>query len=130
MRIAALEPPILMFRLFFIAALSLAAGFLRANEPGGFTPLVTAPVTSGTVTYRSKTCRYLDNGIIRAIVSPTGNVFSIRYLKPGLSGTPAANGVEMVSQIASSSDGGCGNHTEIYYYYYYYWYPDGTAGTV
>lgn len=114
-----------MFRFFLAAALMLPLAFLRANEPGGFTPLVTTPVTSGTVTYRSKTCRYLDNGIIRAIVSPTGNVQSIRYLKPGLAGTPAANGVEMVSQSASSSDGGFGNHTEIYYY----WYPDGTAGT-
>ena len=114
-----------MIRYFIGVVLILAACHVLANEPGGFTTLVTAPVTSGTVTYRSKTCRYLDNGIIRAIVSPTGNVQSIRFLKPGLSGTPAVNGVEMVSQTASSSDGGFGNHTEIYYY----WYPDGTAGT-
>ncbi len=114
-----------MTRIFTFLASIVATASLWANEPGGFTTLVTAPVTSGTVTYRSKTCRYLDNGIIRAIVSPTGNVLSIRYLKPGLSGTPAANGVEMVSQTASSSDGGFGNHTEIYYY----WYPDGTTGT-
>lgn len=114
-----------MTRIFIVLASIIATASLRANEPGGFTTLVTTPVISGTVTYRSKTCRFLDNGIIRAIVSPTGNVLSVRYLKPGLSGTPAANGVEMVSQTASSSDGGFGNHTEIYYY----WYPDGTAGT-
>lgn len=114
-----------MTRFLTLLASILATASLWANEPGGFTTRVTTSVTSGTVTYRSKTCRYLDNGIIRAIFSPAGNVQSIRYLKPGLSGTPAVNGVEMVSQTASSSDGGFGNHTEIYYY----WYPDGTAGT-
>jgi rhamnogalacturonan endolyase len=97
---------------------------LFANQPGGFVSTVTTPVTTGTVTYRSKTARYLDNGIIRAIVSASGNVQSLRYLKPGLPGTPAANGVEMVSQ-SGSSNSNFGNHTEIYYY----WFPDGTAGT-
>lgn len=113
-----------MFRLFAFALALAACLPLRANEPGGFTPLVTTPVTSGTVSYRGKTCRYLDNGILRAIVSPVGNVLSIRYLKPGQPGTPSANGIEMVSQTGAST-GGFGNHTEIYYY----WYPDGTAGT-
>ncbi len=113
-----------MIRILAILLVCLPCAWLRANEPGGFTTLVTAPVTSGTVTYRSKTCRFLDNGIIRAIISPTGNVQSIRFLKPGLSGTPAANGLEMVSQSGVGT-GGFGNHTEIYYY----WYPDGTAGT-
>lgn len=113
-----------MTRLFIFLASIVATVAVQANEPGGFTTLVTTPVTSGTVTYRGNTCRYLDNGIIRAIVSPAGNVQSIRYLKPGLTGTPSANGVEMVSQSGAST-GGFGNHTEIYYY----WYPDGTAGT-
>ena len=113
-----------MIRFLSILALFLAEASLRANEPGGFTPLVTTSVTSGTLTYRNKTCRYLDNGIIRAIISPAGNIQSIRYLKPGLAGSPAVNGVEMVSQSGAGT-GGFGNHTEIYYY----WYPDGTAGT-
>ena len=114
-----------MVRFRILAVLLAAATSLHANLPGGFTNLVTTAVTSGTVTYRNQTCRFLDNGIIRAIVSPVGNIQSIRYLKPGSSGTPAANGVEMISQTAATSDGGFGNHTEIYYY----WYPDGTAGT-
>lgn len=114
-----------MIRFLTILTLLVGSPSLWANQPGGFTPLVTTSVTSGTTTYRNKACRYLDNGIIRAIFSPVGNVLSIRYLKPGLPGTPVSNGVEMVSQTASSSDGGFGNHTEIYYY----WYPDGTAGT-
>lgn len=120
-----LIPIIFVIRVLIILALFLANVPLLANQPGGFTTLVTTAVTSGTVTYRNKSCRYLDNGILRAIFSPVGNVLSIRYLKPGLSGAPATHGVEMVSQTASSSDGGFGNHTEIYYY----WYPDGTAGT-
>src|SRR5262245_39448108 len=54
-----------------------------ANNPGGFTPLVTTPVITGTQTFNGRTDRYLDNGILRVLISTNGNVDSIKYLKPG-----------------------------------------------
>ena len=98
----------------------LSAGPARANQnPGGFTPLVITPVTTGAEAYGSRTDRYLDNGILHVLIATNGNVDSIKYLKPGLPGTPAANGVETVSQSGVNF----GNHTAIYYY----WYPDGNG---
>ena len=94
----------------------------RANNPGGFTPLVTTAVTTGTETFGSHTDHYLDNGILHVSISPNGSVDSIKYLKPGLAGTPKANGVETVSQSGVNF----GNHTAIYYY----WYPDGNGNCV
>ena len=46
---------------------------------------------------------------------------SIKYLQPGLAGTPKVNGTEMVSQFGTTNTD-FGNH----YYIYYYWYPDGS----
>ncbi|HTY89278.1 MAG TPA: polysaccharide lyase family protein [Candidatus Acidoferrum sp.] len=99
--------------------LSCLAGSTLANNPGGFTPLVTTPVTTGTEAFGSRTDRYLDNGILHVLIATNGNVDSIKYLKPGLPGTPKANGTEMVSQSGVNF----GNHTAIYYY----WYPDGNG---
>jgi rhamnogalacturonan endolyase len=90
-----------------------------ANNPGGFTNLVATPVTTGTELFGSRTDRYLDNGILHVLISTNGSVDSIKYLKPGLAGTPKANGTEMVSQSGANF----GNHTAIYYY----WYPDGNG---
>ncbi|MEI6077687.1 MAG: polysaccharide lyase family protein, partial [Verrucomicrobiota bacterium] len=101
--------------------LALAA---YANAPGGFTTLVTAPVTTGTESGNGGTVRYLDNGILHVQITSGGNVSSIKYLKPGNPGTPSANGVEQVSQFGVST-GGFGNHTAIYYY----WYPDGSGSS-
>lgn len=109
-------------RLFFGIALFSVAHAAFANLPGGFTPLVTTPVTTGTETFGTHTDHYLDNGILRVAVSPSGSVDSILYLKPGSPGTPAANGTETVSQSGVNF----GNHTAIYYY----WYPDGNGDTV
>ncbi|HVU37162.1 MAG TPA: polysaccharide lyase family protein, partial [Opitutales bacterium] len=92
-----------------------------ANNPGGFTTLVTTPVTTGTDSFKGHTDHFLDNGILHVEVASNGNVESIKYLKPGNSGTPLANGTEMVSQTGVST-GGFGNH----YYIYYYFYPDGS----
>jgi len=101
-----------------IANLMLAlAGF--ANNPGGFTTLVTAPVTTGTETFNGHTDNYLDNGILHVLIENNGSVDSIKYLKPGSAGTPEANGTETVSQSGVNF----GNHTAIYYY----WYPDGNG---
>ncbi len=88
-----------------------------ANQAGGFTSLVTMPVTTGTETYNGRTDRFLDNGILHVLIASNGNVDSIKYLKPGLPGTPKNNGVEMVSQSGVNF----ANHKAIYYY----WYPDG-----
>jgi hypothetical protein len=93
-----------------------------ANNPGGFTTLVTTPVTAGTEAFGSRTDRYLDNGILHVLISTNGSVDSIRYLKPGSAGTPKANGIETVSQSGENF----GNHTAIYYY----WYPDGNGDCV
>jgi len=93
-----------------------------ANNPGGFTTLVTTPVTTGTETFGSGTDHYLDNGILHVDISANGSVDSMKYLKPGLSGTPKANGVETVSQSGVNF----GNHTAIYYY----WFPDGNGDCV
>jgi len=93
-----------------------------ANNPGGFTPLVTTPVITGAETFKGRTDRYLDNGILHVLISTNGNVDSIKYLKPGSTGTPAANGTEMVSQSGTNFS----NHTAIYYY----WYPDGNWDNV
>ena len=92
-----------------------------ANSPGGFTSSVTTNVTTGTEAYGSHTDHFLDNGILHVDVASNGNVESIKYLKPGLSGTPQANGVQMISQSGVNT-GGFGNH----YYIYYYFYPDGS----
>lgn len=93
-----------------------------ANHPGGFTPLVTTPVATGTETYNGHTDHYLDNGILHVDITSSGSVESLRYLKPGSPGTPAANGVETTSQSGVNF----GNHTAIYYY----WYPDGNGDCV
>ena len=93
-----------------------------ANNPGGWTPQVSAPVTTGSEAFGSKTDRFLDNGILHVLVATNGNLDSIKYLRPGLPGTPKANGVEMVSQSGVNF----GNHTAIYYY----WYPDGNGDSV
>lgn len=104
------------------------AGFLflphsaLANNAGGFTPLVTTSVTTGTALFGSQTDHFLDNGILRVLISPNGSVDSIKYLKPGSAGTPSANGTETVSQSGVNF----GNHTAIYYY----WYPDGNGDCV
>lgn len=105
-------PVVLLLALMFVSA-------ARANNPGGFTTLVTTAVTTGTETYGANTDHYLDNGILRVDLSPNGSVDSIKYLKPGSAGTPAANGTQMVSQSGVNF----GNHTAIYYY----WYPDGNG---
>ena len=95
---------------------------LLANNPGGFTTAVTTAVTTGTETYNSATDHYLDNGILHVDISANGSVASIKYLKPGSSGTPSANGTQTVSQSGVNF----GNHTAIYYY----WYPDGNGDCV
>jgi hypothetical protein len=100
-------------------------GTTLANNPGGWTPLVTNAVTTGTEAFGSKTDRFLDNGILHILINSNANVVSIKYLKPGLPGTPKANGTEMVSQFGSSNFT-FGNH----YYIYYYWYPDGNSDCV
>ncbi|HTB63248.1 MAG TPA: polysaccharide lyase family protein [Opitutales bacterium] len=97
------------------------ANLASANDAGGFTTLVTTPVTTGTEAFGNHTDHFLDNGILHVDVASNGNVESIKYLKPGLSGTPAANGVQMISQTGVTT-GGFGNH----YYIYYYFYPDGS----
>ena len=94
----------------------------RANNPGGFTTLVTTAVTTGTETFGGHTDHFLDNGILHVSISPNGSVDSIKYLKPGSAGTPKANGIETVSQSGVNF----GNHTAIYYY----WYPDGNGDCV
>ena len=93
-----------------------------ANNAGGFTTAVTKPVTSGMESFGTTTDHYLDNGILHVDLSPNGSVVSMKYLKPGLSGTPAANGTETVSPSGVNF----GNHTAIYYY----WYPDGNGDCV
>ncbi len=94
----------------------------QANNAGGFTTAVTTAVTTGTEAFSTRTDHYLDNGILHVDLAPNGNVDSIKYLKPGLAGTPKANGVETVSQSGVNF----GNHTAIYYY----WYPDGNGDCV
>jgi rhamnogalacturonan endolyase len=103
------------------ACLSLPV-LARANNPGGFTTLVTTAVTTGTETFNGHTDHYLDNGILHVLIQNSGSVDSIKYLKPGSSGTPKANGTETVSQSGANF----GNHTAIYYY----WYPDGNGDSV
>jgi len=107
----------------FLACLAIfwAPAVAIANNPGGWTPLVTASVTTGTEAFGSKTDRFLDNGILHVLVATNGNVDSIKYLQPGLGGTPKVNGIEMVSQFGMTNTD-FGNHYNIYYY----WYPDGS----
>jgi rhamnogalacturonan endolyase len=93
-----------------------------ANNPGGFTTLVSTPVTTGAEIFGTQTDHFLDNGILHVDISPNGSVDSIKYLKPGMAGTPAVNGTETVSQSGVNF----GNHTAIYYY----WYPDGNGDCV
>ena len=108
-------------RLFilWLAGILFFAASAFANNPGGFTPLVTTAVTTGTETVNGHADRYLDNGILHVSIQNNGSVDSIKYLKPGLTGTPKVNGVETVSQSGVNF----GNHTAIYYY----WYPDGNG---
>jgi hypothetical protein len=103
------------------AALFLTHSAL-ANNAGGFTTLVTTTVTTGTETLNGSLNHYLDNGILHVSITPNGSVASIKYLKPGASGTPSANGTETVSQSGVNF----GNHTVIYYY----WYPDGNGDCI
>ena len=98
-----------------LAFLLLAAGPVRANLPGGFTPGVTTPVTTGFEAFGKRTDRYLDNGILHVLIATNGNVDSIKYLKPGSPGTPAANGTEMVSQFDPPFLDFDGGRTQIYY---------------
>jgi rhamnogalacturonan endolyase len=98
------------------AVLLLAANPARANLPGGFTPVVTAPVTTGSQPFGRRTDRYLDNGILHVLLATNGNVDSIKYLEPGRPGTPQANGVEMVSQFGISNPD-FGEHAQIYFYW-------------
>ena len=100
----------------------LTAPVALANSPGGWTPFVATPATTGTEAFGGRTDRFLDNGILHVLISTNGNVDSIKYLKPGSPGTPAANGIETVSQSGVNF----GNHTAIYYY----WYPDGNGDCV
>jgi len=93
-----------------------------ANNAGGFTPTVTTAVTTGTEAFGSQTDHFLDNGILHVSLSANGSVNSMKYLKPGSAGTPAANGTETVSQSGVNF----GNHTAIYYY----WYPDGNGDCI
>jgi rhamnogalacturonan endolyase len=93
-----------------------------ANTAGGFTALVTKSVTTGTEAFGSQMDHYLDNGILHVDLSPNGSVDSMKYLKPGSTGTPAANGTQTVSQSGANF----GNHTSIYYY----WYPDGNGDCI
>jgi rhamnogalacturonan endolyase len=104
-----------------LAALSGGGVAAQANTAGGHTALVTTPVTNGTESFAGHTDRFLDNGILHVEVAANGNVESIKYLKPGLGGTPKTAGVEMVSQSGVAT-GGFGNHRDIYYYFY----PDGS----
>ena len=106
----------------WLAALLWLANVAEANNAGGFTPLVTTAVTTGTESFGANTDHYLDNGILHVDLSPNGSVDSMKYLKPGSVGTPKANGTETVSQSGVNF----GNHTAIYYY----WYPDGNGDCV
>ena len=98
-----------------LAVLLLAVGPARANLPGGFTPGVTTPVTTGMEAFGKRTDRYLDNGILHVLIAPNGNVDSIKYLKPGSPSTPAADGIEMVSQFDIGHLNAAA-HTQIYYH--------------
>ncbi|HEU5396552.1 MAG TPA: hypothetical protein VFV81_05240, partial [Verrucomicrobiae bacterium] len=95
--------------LWLAALLLVCPAQSRANVAGGFTPLVTTPVTTGVEVYNSHTDHFLDNGILHVDITGNGNVESMKYLKPGTSGTPALNGVETVSQSGVNF----GNHTAI-----------------
>ena len=116
----------LLANLFLKTCLGLALCFplpsAFANNPGGFTNTVTKPVTTGTEAFGSRTDHFLDNGILHVLIADSGNVDSIKYLKPGSPGTPKANGIEMVSQSGTNF----GNHTAIYYWFY----PDTNGGAV
>jgi len=105
-----------------LAGILLFSNPVQANNAGGFTTVVTTLVTTGTEVFGSQTNHFLDNGILHVDLSPNGSVNSMKYLKPGLAGTPKTNGVETVSQSGVNF----GNHTAIYYY----WYPDGNGNCV
>ena len=119
---SARKPGGLPLLLGWLLAFCVAAHALRANNAGGFVSTVTTSVTTGTETFGGATDHFLDNGILHVIVTANGSVASIKYLKPGSSGTPEANGTEMVSQSGVNFS----NHTAIYYY----WYPDGNGDAV
>ena len=104
-----------------LLAICMGVPGARANNAGGFTSVVTTTVTTGTEAFSSRTDHYMDNGILHVLIASNGNVDSIHYLPPGASGTPMANGTEMVSQSGVN----LGNHTAIYYY----WYPDSNGAS-
>jgi hypothetical protein len=81
----------------------------RANQAGGFVSTVTTPVTSGTESYNGETCYFLDNGIIHMDIDTRPYVISLKFLKPGLSGTPQANGVQMVGTQGGTTSNYGGN---------------------
>jgi hypothetical protein len=45
-----------------------------------------------TEAFGTWTDRYLENGILHVLIATSGNVDSIKYLKPGSAGTPKATG--------------------------------------
>lgn len=108
--------------LLALISLPFFSNTVLANNAGGFTTTVTTAVTTGTEAFGSQTDHFLDNGILHVDLSPNGSVDSMKYLKPGLAGTPKNNGVETVSQSGANFS----NHTKIYYY----WYPDGNGDCV
>ena len=90
---------------------------VRANNAGGYTTVVTTPVTTGSVTYNGSACEYVDNGIIHAVIQITSsNVVSLKYLAPGSPGTPLANGVEMVSQFGATGPSNTNFGTHVLFY--------------
>ena len=111
--------------LFCCALALLLVQPASGNAPGGFTTLVTTPVTTGMEAFGNRTDRYLDNGILHVLISINGSVDSIKYLAPGSTGTPKNNGQETVSQWDMPNTAH-GLHTAIYYY----WYPDGNGDCV
>jgi autotransporter-associated beta strand protein len=119
-RLASKASPLIPWQVIYLLQfLVLATSSLLANNPGGNLSTVTTAVTTGTEAFSTRTDHYLDNGILHVLITDNGNVDSIKYLKPGSSGTPKANGTELVSQSGINF----GNHTAIYYY----WYPDGNG---
>jgi hypothetical protein len=67
------------FPLFWLAFFFLWPASAFANNPGGFTTLVTTPVTTGTEAFGSRTDRYLDNGIPVLLTPPTIRNYSAEH---------------------------------------------------
>ncbi len=99
-------------RMMSLLILVLLAALLpaSANQPGGFVTTVTTPVTTGNTSYNGRPCVFMDNGIIHIIIDSAGNPASLRYLKPGLPGTPLKDGVEMEGQSSGSTSLYGGNY--------------------